>query len=62
MVTITNLGFEGATGSGTLTGNKLEMLRAVEELLAELDPAAASAALSAQPVRVIYPAGFCAAW
>jgi hypothetical protein len=55
LISVSNLGFEGSTGSGVITGNKIEMLRAVEELLAELDAAAASAAAAAQPVRIIYP-------
>ncbi|XHR27540.1 MAG: hypothetical protein ACFUZC_16540 [Chthoniobacteraceae bacterium] len=53
MVTITQSQFEGGSGTGIVTGNKLEMLAAVEELLAELDATAANAA--ATPVRVIYP-------
>jgi len=53
MVTITQTGIEGTTGTGTVTGNKLEMLAAVEDLLAEID--APSARAAAAPVRVIYP-------
>jgi len=40
VVTITATNMEGGSGSGVVTGNKLEMLAAVEELLSELDPSA----------------------
>jgi hypothetical protein len=40
LVTITSTQMEGSAGSGVITGNKLEMLAAVEELLQELSPTA----------------------
>lgn len=39
MVTITSTQMEGSAGAGVVTGNKLEMLAAAEELLLELDAA-----------------------
>ncbi len=62
MVSITSTAFEGGSGSAAITGNKMEMLRAVNELLSELDPNSPNAAAAAVPVRAIYPAGFNAAW
>ncbi len=55
VVTITGTGMEGGNASGAVTGNKLEMLAAVEELLLELDDTAAGAAAAGAPLRVIYP-------
>lgn len=55
LVTITSSSLEGGSGSGVVTGNKLEMLAAAEELLGELDATAATAAGNAQPLRMIYP-------
>lgn len=39
VVTITSTSMEGGAGAGVVTGNKLEMLAAVEDVLLELDPA-----------------------
>lgn len=48
MITINQTGMEAGSGAGILTGNKMEMLMAVEELLAATDPDAATAQ---QPLR-----------
>ena len=62
LISVSSTGFEGGSGSGVVTGNKMEMLRAVNELLAEIDPASPNTASAALPVRTIYPGGFNAAW
>lgn len=54
-VTITATGMDGGNASGAVTGNKLEMLAAVEELLSELDETAAETAAAGAPLRMIYP-------
>lgn len=54
-VTITATGMDGGNASGVITGNPMEMLTAVEDLLAELDTDAAAAAAAGAPLRMIYP-------
>jgi hypothetical protein len=56
VVTITSTSMEGGAAAGTVTGNKLELLAAVEELLAEQDGDAAAATAAGAPLRMIYPA------
>lgn len=48
LVTIIGTTMEGGGGTGQVTGNKMEMLMAVEELLENHDPEAATAE---QPIR-----------
>lgn len=45
LVTVVAAGMEGANATGVVTGNKLEMLAAAEELIEELDPPAPPASV-----------------
>ncbi len=52
VVTITATGMDGGNASGAITGNKLEMLSACEELIRARDTGADG---SDTPLRMIYP-------
>jgi hypothetical protein len=54
-VTFTTTSLEGGNAAGVITGNKMEMLAAAEELISEMDAAGAASAAGSAPLRVIYP-------
>lgn len=52
VVTITGSGMDGGNANGVITGNKLEMLSACEELIRARDTGGAG---GDTPLRMIYP-------